>query len=172
MFDISQLPERFRKKIRVNPETECWGWTGAVPHGLAGNGGGGYARYRYDGKTGLAHRFAYRCLVGPIDDGMTIDHLCRVRRCVNPDHMETVTQRENTIRGTSVVAVNAHKVHCVRGHGFFPENTRIRRTGGRKCRACTREDVHNYYRRHLESMREKARRYQARKRAAQREQNT
>ncbi len=86
-----------------------------------------------------AHRFAYELLVGPIPDGLVIDHLCRVRHCVNPAHMEPVTRWENTLRGGSFSAVAARQTHCVNGHPFDEENTHVDRRGFRRCRACNRE---------------------------------
>ena len=93
----------------------------------------------------LAHRFMYEYLIGPIPDGMTIDHLCRVRKCVNPMHMEVVTQKENMLRGNTLQAKNKNKTHCVRGHEFTPDNTLVyRRNNGymRICRKCKRRREH------------------------------
>jgi hypothetical protein len=110
------------------PETGCWIWARSVS-------GGGYANIRINGKQSVAHRVAYEALRGPIPEGMTLDHLCRVRCCVNPDHMDPVTMQENILRGVSVVAVNAGKTHCKNGHEFTDDNT-IRVPAGRQCRIC------------------------------------
>lgn len=88
-----------------------------------------------------AHRVMYENVVGPIPKGLVIDHLCRVRACVNPDHMEVVTVRENVLRGVGLSAQYAKASHCVNGHEFTPENTRIY-DGGRYCRACGRATYH------------------------------
>jgi hypothetical protein len=86
--------------------------------------------------TKAAHRLFYEQLVGPIPDGLQLDHLCRVRHCVNPDHLEPVTQTANVLRGIGPTAVNAGKTHCVHGHPFTPDNTYINKQGNRHCRAC------------------------------------
>lgn len=96
----------------------------------------------------LAHRFTYELIAGEISDGLTIDHLCRNRCCVNPDHMQPVTQAENLLRGDGFVGVNARKTRCVNGHEFTDENTYVRPNGRRVCRACHRETSRaSYYRR-------------------------
>jgi hypothetical protein len=91
-----------------------------------------------DGRTWAAHRAAYTLLVAPIPDGLTIDHLCRNTSCVNPAHLEPVTQRENGLRGTSPAAVNARKVECVNGHPLSGDNLHIGTDGSRRCRICNR----------------------------------
>jgi hypothetical protein len=90
----------------------------------------------------LMHRFMYELLVGPIPEGLTIDHLCRNRGCANPatKHMEAVTQEVNVLRGTGFPAVNKVKTHCPQGHEYNEANTRYRHDGRwRDCRACARE---------------------------------
>jgi hypothetical protein len=87
-----------------------------------------------------AHRFAYQMLVGPIPEGLTLDHLCRNTGCCNPEHLEAVTHRDNVLRGVSFAAVNAVKTECPRGHPYDSENTYIvPSTGGRLCRLCQRD---------------------------------
>ena len=104
--------ERFRTKVdRSAGDDACWSWLGARSQT-------GYGRFWVDGKTVKAHRWAYEHLVGPIPDGLTIDHLCRVRSCVNPAHLEPVSNRVNVLRGDAPAARNARKTHCVRGHEF------------------------------------------------------
>lgn len=89
----------------------------------------------------LLHRVTYTLLVGPIPEGMTLDHLCRVRRCCNPEHLEPVTNVENVMRGEGFAPKYATATHCVNGHEFTPENTRTRTRpeGGRDCKACNTE---------------------------------
>ena len=114
--------ERFWSK--VDATGDCWLWTAAL-------NSGGYGAFR----SRPAHRVAYELLVGPIQD--TLDHLCRNRRCVNPDHLEPVSSVENVMRGESIAARNARKATCQRGHDEWAE----RKDGnGRWCRACGRED--------------------------------
>lgn len=114
---------------------ECWLWTGYVR-------ADGYAvrSVRADGRVGAkyVHRLAYEYFVGPIPEGLTLDHLCRVRHCCNPEHLQPVTSAENTLRGDAATAWNARKTHCKNGHQFDAQNTHYRPTGGRTCRECAR----------------------------------
>lgn len=121
--------ERFWDKV-VKTES-CWLFQGAI----------GYGQIKVDGKGVMAHRFAYEELVGPIPEGMYLDHLCRVPACVNPEHLEPVTPRENVLRGISAAARNAAKTHCKRGHEFTEDNTRTTAEGGRVCKSCQREQM-------------------------------
>lgn len=119
-----------------DPETNCHLWTGKTDRG-------GYGVVHFHGKAYRAHRFFYTHERGPIPAGLHLDHLCRVRHCVNPAHLEPVTQAENISRGFAPPALNARKNLCVRGHEFTPENTYrwSRRPNDRSCRACNREHV-------------------------------
>ena len=88
------LDDRFWSKVdKLGDRWACWLWTGATMEG--------YGQFSYAGQSQLAHRLAYTELVGPIPGGMTLDHLCRTRACVNPLHLEPVTNRENILRGTT-----------------------------------------------------------------------
>lgn len=122
-----RLPESFWAKVKLT-ESGCWEWTGAV----ATNG---YARLSLMpwGKARTAHRIAYEVLAGPIPTGLDLDHLCRVRWCVNPAHLEPVTRKENLRRGDHN---NRRRTHCRNGHEYTPENTVRPRPGARTCRIC------------------------------------
>ena len=102
---------------------------------------GGYGRH-YDPitkKSSLAHVWNWTRINGPVPIGMELDHLCRNTRCVNVDHLEPVTHRENMMRGNSIQTFNAKKTHCIRGHEFTPENTYSSPgTTWRACRICKR----------------------------------
>lgn len=134
---------------RIQRTETCWVWNG---HRNA-QGYGSFTVWRpLEGKTRtfVAHRYAYEVWRGPIPDGLQLDHLCRVRHCVNPDHLEAVTGKVNTLRGLNApAAINARKTHCAKGHEFAPENTR-RNKHQRVCITCERtrirENVRDKYR--------------------------
>jgi hypothetical protein len=132
-------PADVRFWSKVDASGVCWEWT------ASDDGAKGYGRFDHQS----AHRWAYEFLVGPIPEGMTLDHLCLNKRCVNPDHLEVVTAGVNTLRGGSVAAVNARKTHCPAGHPYEGDNLRvyIRPSGHamRTCKACIRQ--HNARRR-------------------------
>ena len=109
----------------------CWLWT-------EGKDGSGYGRFKINGHMVAAHRFAYELLVGSIPQGLELDHLCRVRHCVNTDHLEPVTNHVNVLRGFNNAAQNARKTHCPQGHPYDKENTSLH-NGRRYCRTCHRE---------------------------------
>ena len=109
------LPERFESKFIPEPNTGCWLW-------IAGIAGGGYGSYWNGTKKVSAHRFSYEQTRGPIPQGLEIDHLCRQRLCVNPEHLEAVTHRENVLRGDGWTAHQARQTHCHRGHPLTPDN--------------------------------------------------
>jgi hypothetical protein len=128
---MPKFEERIGERVKV--EGDCWIWQGA-------KAGIGYARCRVGDKYFYVHRLMYELLIGPIPKGLTLDHLCRRRDCVNPFHCEPVTMRENVLRGNGPAAVNARKTHCVRGHSLSGSNLYIfKPTGARSCKACDRE---------------------------------
>lgn len=122
---------RVRVKLRHDPHTGCHVYAGATRNGY------GMTHEIRNGKrvNVPVHRVAYEAAKGPIPEGLHIDHLCRNRACCNPDHLEAVTKRVNTLRGVGPTAQNSAKTHCKWGHEFTPENTRQRK-GGRECLAC------------------------------------
>jgi hypothetical protein len=118
---------RFSRKYVVT-DGGCWVWTASLNRS-------GYALF-YDGqKMVIAHRWAYQQMVAPIPADLETDHLCRVRECVNPAHLEPVTKAENVRRG---YASRPPKARCKHGHDFTPENTYIKPNGFRACRTCKR----------------------------------
>jgi hypothetical protein len=123
------LEERFWPKVTIGRAFECWEWSGALNKQGYGSFWAGAARG--------AHRIAYELMRGAVPEGAHLDHLCRNRACVNPWHLEPVSQRVNVLRGVGATATNARKTHCRYGHAFTTENTRTYR-GGRKCRTCGR----------------------------------
>jgi hypothetical protein len=160
MWGDSRLPERFWSKTMVQADG-CWQWIGAVTDG--------YGSYRHDNKPILAHRAAYTVFVGPIPGtfphGLTVDHLCRNRSCVNPAHMELVSRGENSLRGDGAATKNKQKTHCSRGHSYTPENTYVPSDGKRYCRACSRIRSREYSERHPGYEAERGKRRRARERA-------
>lgn len=110
----------------------CHMWTaGAIKQGYG-------SFHPAKGVMVLAHRWIYEKTHGPIPDGLVVDHLCRVRRCVNVDHLEAVTNLENLRRGLGYGLQNGMRTHCLHGHEYTPENTYTDRKGGIRCRACSR----------------------------------
>lgn len=107
------LPKRFLDKFKVDPNTGCWLWAAFTdPKGY------GIFKLSRQRKNAYAHRFSYEHLIGSIPKGLQLDHLCRVRRCVNPDHLEPVTSRENTLRGETIPAYFASRDSCIKGHPY------------------------------------------------------
>lgn len=131
--------ERFWSKVEKS-ET-CWLWTGHTKSGTYGQ----FTLFPHHQMP--AHRFAYITEVGAIPNGLVLDHLCRNPRCVRPDHLEAVTQRENVLRGEGIAAKRSAQTHCVRGHEFTPENTYHPRKAPhhRACLTCIRDNNRHYY---------------------------
>jgi hypothetical protein len=121
--------EEARFWSKVEPTGFCWNWTKHVDED-------GYGYFRKGGKAVRVHRWSYENLVGPIPDGLVLDHLCRNRRCVNPDHLEPVTRRENTLRGYTLAAAQVKRTHCPNNHEYTPANTIKNGDGKRRCRTC------------------------------------
>jgi hypothetical protein len=131
------LMARISHRIDYNGAGGCWIFSGTITPN-------GYGQVYHNGNThALAHRVVFEAVVGPIPEGLVIDHICRVRHCVNPEHLEPVTQRENLLRGQGAAAKNAARTHCQRGHEFTPENTFTYSTQPaylRGCRTCRRDN--------------------------------
>lgn len=122
-------PIRFWTKVQFTGT--CWLWT-------AYRDSYGYGAFYPARRYVAAHRWAYEFCVGPIPVGLELDHLCRVRACVNPEHLEPVTHRVNILRGVSPTAIHARKTHCPQGHPYNEANTYLRPAGNRECRLCKR----------------------------------
>lgn len=133
---MSDVAERFWAK--VDKSGECWIWTAATfRHGY------GQFTISHDIKIS-AHRWAYEAMVGPIPDGLVIDHLCRNHACVNPAHLEPVAHNENVRRGEAWLTSGA-KTHCPSGHEYAGGNLYLRPSdGARICRACARAHASRY----------------------------
>lgn len=126
----SRLVERFWAKVDLSGD--CWLWTGAV-------NSRGYGQFAVDGRSRSAHRLAYEALVEAIPRPLTVDHLCRVKRCVNPAHMEIVTAAENKRRADEANGQGASATSCVRGHALTEDNVLRNGRGWRYCRTCHNE---------------------------------
>lgn len=135
------LKDRFAEKWMPG-EDGCWQWTGAIELSQ------GYGQIRTGGPGGgrrtRAHRVAYELYVGPIPEGLQIDHLCRNRGCVNPSHLEAVDSRTNTLRGEGISAQYARRTICGKGHSLEGENLywatpKNANRPVRQCRECSRE---------------------------------
>ena len=145
-----QRAEEFDRWLRAEREQQArfwmrvtreyhWLWTG----GTATNG---YGRADVDGRNQAAHRVAYEWLVGPIPTGLELDHLCGVRNCVNPAHLEPVTHKENIARGDTITSRASAKTHCPRGHELAGQNLvpSSLRKGRRDCLTCSRQRARDY----------------------------
>ena len=123
------LLERFIGRVKILP-TGCWQWTGSLkPHG--------YGHFGADGKLYRAHRWAYEFFRGPIPKTLCLDHLCRNRGCVNPQHLEAVSLGDNIRRGNTGLHMK-RKTHCPQGHPYSGKNLYINPRGKRNCRICAK----------------------------------
>lgn len=121
--DIGTLPARFWQKVVQT--SGCWHWRGTT--------GRGYGMFWWRGRTIVAHRLCYMSLVGPIPENRELDHLCRNRGCVNPEHLRVVDHRTNVLAGTAKSAINAAKICCPKGHPLE------QRGAQRRCMVCRRD---------------------------------
>jgi hypothetical protein len=132
--------KRFWSKVNKTPGG-CWLWTG-------NKNPNGYGRICINYTGTLAHRTSYEIFKGEVPEGLVLDHLCRVRNCVNPEHLEIVTDRINILRGTGFSAKNASKTHCPQGHPYDDKNTRINldkkgKYQSRHCKTCNKQRSQN-----------------------------
>ena len=108
----------------------CWQWIRCLVDG--------YGQVWFE-RRWRSHRLFYEKLVGPIPEGLQLDHICRNRACCNPGHLESVTQKENIKRGYGIGVKNSKKTHCPKGHEYSGENVFVNKKGHRYCRPCRRE---------------------------------
>lgn len=150
------LLDRLLERVDRSSDGGCWEWTAYVHPST------GYGMFTVKGiGTRPAHRWIYEEMVGAIEPGLEIDHLCRNRRCVNPEHLEAVTHAENVRRGAAPEATKARALDretCKNGHPWTPENTGPARIG-RRCRACCRERARAWGRANPEAVAERNRRW-------------
>lgn len=134
----------FWEKVAVDPQTGCWVWQGALQGKYYRSENGGYGSVRWNKRVRSAHIVAWELMRGPVPVGLCLDHLCRNTRCVNPDHLEPVTNAENIRRGTG-----RRPTHCPKGHEYTQENTVFMSKGRgqkpyRACRECRRQIKRNW----------------------------
>ncbi len=138
--------EKFFAGIFFEPNTGCWLHINDGPKG--------YSRATLDGKRNYGHIISYELHKGPVPEGLQIDHTCKVKCCVNPDHLEAVTSGENTRRGPCGKKETnpggkywAAKTHCNKGHPLSGENLIVHPNGWRSCRECRRRSALDHYHR-------------------------
>ncbi len=124
---------------RVKKSNNCWEWTATLD-------GRGYGKCYWKHKQLSSHIISYQLMVGDVPEGLELDHLCRNKKCVNPDHLEAVTHRENMLRGFAPSAIHARKTHCPQGHLYNGINL-ITYGTNRKCRICKNATQRKYKKR-------------------------
>lgn len=133
-----------RFNSRIDKSGGCWLWTGPIRKN-------GYAQFKIGKKQVSTHRFSYEHFKGAIPEGLELDHLCRVRHCANPDHLEAVDRRTNLGRSSLPMlwAARRAKTHCPAGHPYDASNTYVyKATGHRDCKTCRRACFKAWYRAH------------------------
>lgn len=167
--------DRFSEKYSIDPDSGCWNWTGSKVGRTAkspADRGMFYLGPGHEKTRMLAYRWSYEHFVGPIPDGLQIDHLCRNPTCVNPEHLKPVTARENVRRGTSHIAELMDSTHCPRGHALEGDNLYVGVDGGRRCKRCRLDRTREYEERNRERRRAADAARRRVKRAADREVET
>lgn len=153
---------RVLAKVTVTP-FNCWDYNGYRTRD-------GYGRAMWSRRLWLTHRMVYTLMIGPIPDGLVMDHLCKNTSCCNPEHLEVVTRSENTRRGTSwhgFAARQSAKTHCPKGHEYTAENIyRQRGKNGRSCKQCRRDVARRWASEHRAQLAARDRERYARKAAA------
>ena len=130
--------ESFLSRITYCSNTGCWEWRGALSRQ-------GYGIFCQERKNIAAHRISFSVFKGPLLPKLVIDHICRNRKCVNPDHLRQVTQKENMLENSVGVAkINHLKTHCSNGHEFTEDNI-LKQPRGKRCRECKRSDSLKWY---------------------------
>ena len=146
MKDPEKIKAQIQRHIIIDEVNGCWLWQGDSVKG-------GYGRTVVDGRKWLAHRAAFTAYKGPIPEGLTLDHLCKRPPCCNPEHLEPVTMKENTMRGRSFSRINAEKTTCKNGHPLAGDNLYLYPDGRRECRICIRNRGARRYESHGELIR-------------------
>ena len=129
--------KNFYSKIKILPNG-CWEWQAKIHNPT------GYGHLFINRKTFLAHRISYILHKGTIPNGLVVNHLCRNRKCVNPNHLEVITLKENILKGFSIPAINSRKTHCIRGHPLIGDNLYITPKGRRQCKECQHIRVYKF----------------------------
>lgn len=133
------LTEQQRFWQKVNKTDTCWNWNKELDKN-------GYGRFQVNRIGIRAHRYSYELVMGKIPKGLVIDHLCRNPKCVNPKHLEAVTNKENILRGNGVAAINSVKTKCIHGHELLGNNLIVQKNGKRNCKECGRIAAREYQR--------------------------
>lgn len=155
---LKPVIERFLNKISVSKinfynNTPCWEWIGTKIVA-------GYGIIIINCKHIRTHRFIYEYYYGEINLNLEIDHLCRNKICSNPNHLEQVTHKENSLRGIGPTAINSRKTHCKRGHEFTTQNTFIYKNNPRRgCRKCMTKQSLEYRQNNIEKIKQYKKQY-------------